>query len=88
MIFRIHRIRPLFLCTLLCLTVMGCSSASKEKEVPPDAPLRDNTPQVLTPEASGSIVHENETVTLDISNVSQGYLILTYSGTNKKVKFR
>lgn len=53
-----------------------------------NTPPRDNTPMVLTPEASGVTVHGNEVVTLDISNASKGYVMLTYSGTNQKVKFQ
>lgn len=82
------RIRLLFLCILFCLAFAGCSSASGKSEAAPDTPPRDNTPQVLTPEAPERTVHQNEIVSLDVSNVSQGYLILTYSGSNEKVKFQ
>lgn len=53
----------------------------------PSAPVRDNTPQVLTPEAGGD-TYGSDTVTMDLSNTGKGYMILTYVGSNDKVKFQ
>ncbi len=49
---------------------------------------RDNTPQVLLPEASGSIVYENEHVSIDASHTDEGYFMVKYLGSNAKVKLR
>lgn len=49
---------------------------------------RDNTPLVYTPSADGILVHERNNVSLDCSNLSQGYVMLTYLGENEKVKFQ
>ncbi len=49
---------------------------------------RDNTPVCLVPSADGTTVIGNDSVSIDISNVSQGYLMVTYTGTNPKVKLQ
>ena len=47
---------------------------------------RDNTPYVLTPEASGKTVYENEFAVIDASHSDQGYVMIHYLGTCEKVK--
>lgn len=69
--------------TLASDTKTSKSTGSDEK-----VPDRDNTPQILSPEASGSNVSGNDLVTMDLSNVSKGYMMLTYNGSNEKVKFQ
>lgn len=78
---------------LLC----GCSGGSKEipeEFAPKDkSPIhtgspRDNTPRVLTPEASGSSVLGNDTIVLDVSHTESGYFMVRYLGGNDKVKLR
>lgn len=49
---------------------------------------RDNTPVVLTPEASGTTVYENDSAHIDASNASEGYVMVSYTGTNEKVKLQ
>ncbi len=51
---------------------------------------RDNTPHPLSPDASGATVEGNDegTVTLDYSNASEGYVMVSYTGTNEKVKMQ
>ena len=41
---------------------------------------------VLTPEADGTTVYGNDTVTIDASNTNQGYIMLKYKGSNDKIK--
>ncbi len=41
--------------------------------------LRDPTPQVLVPTASGEDVYEDDDVIIDYSNVSQGYIMVKYT---------
>lgn len=78
---------PLFFCAFWCLLIMGCGG-SKKNEPPANLPLRDHTPQVLTPEASGTILFETDHISFDASHTAQGYFILIYTGTNEKVKFQ
>ncbi len=97
---KIHQIRLLILSILFLFSVSGCSSdsgdipAAKQTTAHSNAPSdpgkssRDNTPQILTPTAPGTIVYVNEIVSIDISNGSEGYLTLIYSGSNEKVKFQ
>lgn len=87
-ISHIRRSWPLFFCVFWCVVLLtGCGS-SKKKEPPADLPLRDNTAQILTPEASGTILFETENISFDASHTAQGYFILTYTGNNEKVKFQ
>lgn len=75
--------------SILMGSVAGCSSAdaaadsSKSKGTP-----WDNTPSVLTPQASGVTVIGSDNVSIDISNISDGYLMMQYNGSNEKVKFQ
>jgi hypothetical protein len=69
-------------------------SAAEEpaKEEAPAAPRekgsRDNTSVCLVPEASGVTVYENEYASLDASNISEGYLVIKYTGSSGKVKLQ
>lgn len=47
---------------------------------------RDNTPQVLVPEASGTSVLGNDLIALDVSNLSEGYLCARYTGGASRIK--
>ena len=49
---------------------------------------RDNTPVCLVPVASGEDVYENEFAHLDASNISDGYVVIRYTGTCPKVKLQ
>lgn len=49
---------------------------------------RDNTPQVLVPEASGIEAYSNDVAAIDVSNDSEGYIMVSYSGQNQKVKLQ
>ncbi|MCR5404382.1 MAG: transglutaminase-like domain-containing protein [Butyrivibrio sp.] len=49
---------------------------------------RDNTPVCLVPVASGETVYENEFAHLDASNISEGYVVIKYTGTCPKVKLQ
>ncbi|MCI8727183.1 MAG: transglutaminase domain-containing protein [Hungatella sp.] len=50
--------------------------------------LRDNTPQVLTPQASGTVVYGNDYIDIDASHTEEGYFMVKYKGDNEKVKLR
>ena len=47
----------------------------------------DNTPKVLVPQASGTALMGNASIEIDVSNISQGYLMARYVGHAAKVKF-
>lgn len=49
---------------------------------------RDNTPVVLIGSADGAETVGNESVTIDISHTDEGYLMVSYTGSNPKVKFQ
>jgi transglutaminase-like putative cysteine protease len=63
-----------------------------DEEAPTAAPsstgTRDNTPVVYTPTASGVTVYSNALAAIDASNVSEGYVMVSYKGTNPKVKLQ
>ena len=60
----------------------------EEKEAGDTAGTRDNTPVVLTPAASKETVYENDVAHIDASNVSEGYIMASYTGSNQKVKLQ
>lgn len=79
------------LCSLLLFALGGCSSGKSNAESPPQkksAPPRDSTSNVKTPQASGEVTHGADNVLFDASHVSDGYVMLNYSGANEKVKFQ
>ena len=55
---------------------------TKEKTVA----KRDNTPVVLVPSADGTVVYETEGVRVDASNLSEGYIMVSYTGSAGKVR--
>ena len=85
---------------LLCMSLVFCScgaenkqsggnSATKESESSQDTKgSRDNTPVVLTGQADGTVTYGSEGVTIDASHISEGYIMVSYTGTNEKVKLQ
>lgn len=76
----------LLITALLC---SSCAPAGTMTSTP--SPVQgdwDNTPKVLVPTAPGRDARGNDSVTLDVSNVSQGYIVLTYTGSNGKVRMQ
>lgn len=69
-------------CILLCSCSGKESVAKSEHKVPP----RDSAPKVLTPCADGTVVYNNDYASIDASNTSQGYIMVSYSGDCPKVK--
>ncbi len=49
---------------------------------------RDNTPVVLTGSADGTVTYGNDSVTVDASHMEEGYLMVSYLGSNSKVKLQ
>ncbi len=89
-------ILPFFLC--LCLLFTGCSSPDgpvpPAKDNPPASTepqpkgSRDNTARVLSPSADGKDTYKSDVATIDASNTADGYLMVTYTGSNKNVKLQ
>lgn len=49
---------------------------------------RDNAPEVLTPVAAETTTFKCDVATIDASNASEGYIIVSYTGSSKKVKLQ
>ncbi len=49
---------------------------------------RDNASVVLVPTASGTTTQTCDVAVIDVSNSSDGYIMVNYTGTNTKVKFQ
>ena len=93
---------PMLLC--VCLTFCSCgsnestekpSAASSDTVAKDSSPAttaaagsRDNTPVVLTGSADGTVTYGNDSVTVDASHTQEGYLMVSYSGSNSKVKLQ
>ncbi len=66
------------LISLLCLIlIVGCGAASGSSGT-----ARDSTPKVLVPEAPGKDARGDSTVSVDVSNISDGYFVVKYNGSN------
>ena len=87
----------------LCLHLTACSSNSSadvvqdtanagadltEWSLPEGKGSRDNTPNCLVPEMCGTDVFQNDLANIDYSNSSEGYIFVTYTGVNEKVKLQ
>lgn len=92
---------PFFLC--LCLISGGCASKDpvpvpqKTKDSqneslgnyePDRKGTRDNTPCVLVPSADGKDTYTCDVAAIDASNASEGYVMVSYNGSNPKVKLQ
>ena len=79
------------ICTAVLL--MGCGSSAKEEvsvnvEKTSNGEVRSNEPICLVPTAAGTMVIGDDKVSVDISNASEGYFYVTYSGDNTDVKMQ
>lgn len=84
--YRLHL--SYLLIAIFCLLLGGCSGSSSASRKEHSGPPRDSTPKVLTPSADGVTVYQNDFASIDASNTSQGYVMVKYNGTNKKVKLQ
>ncbi|MBE5853200.1 MAG: transglutaminase domain-containing protein [Lachnospiraceae bacterium] len=78
----------LFLVLTVAFLLCGCGSQKKSFEIPTEKGSRDCTPVCLVPEATGETCFSDTSYLIDISNVSQGYLMASYTGSCEKVKFQ
>lgn len=74
----------LIVTVLLSATACGGGDASSSGDS--NAPLRDSTPRVLEPKATGAVIFENKYAIIDASNSSDGYVMVKYLGTNSAPK--
>ena len=90
MINRIKKTSLVYLSILLCcFTLCACgNSATDETPKSTEKGSRDNTSVVLVPEAAGTAVHSCDSATVDVSNISEGYIMADYHGTSSKVKLQ
>lgn len=98
------RVNVLCAVCIFLLSVTGCSQSAPEEppetasvgsetietegEVSPKEGTRPWEAKVLVPEASGSEVCGEGEIKLDLSNASEGYVMLNYDGSNEKVKLQ
>lgn len=85
---------------LLCMSLVFCSCGAENKQSGGDSATkqsessqntkgsRDNTPVVLTGQADRTVTYGSEGVTIDASHISEGYIMVSYTGTNEKVKLQ
>ena len=71
-----------------CQGEVGSSLSSNAASSQGEPKLRDNTPSVLIPEASGVTVFESDFYSIDVSNASRGYVMVNYHGDSEKVKLQ
>ncbi len=92
---------PLLLCGCLLLCSCGNTTDTESGSNPQTSATaadnsspaaasgsRDNTPVVLTGSADGTVTYGNDSVTIDASHTENGYLMVSYSGSNPKVKLQ
>lgn len=75
---RVRKISLILTCLIFILTLAGCGKKKEEKSYARKA-------GVLIPKAPGKEVLDYGEAVVDISNVSKGYVALTYSGSAPKI---
>ena len=71
---------------ILTLAAGGCSDSGSAKNHTDER--RDTLHEYLTPEAAGVTVYGNETVSIDASCLSEGYVMVRYQGDVEKVRLQ
>jgi transglutaminase-like putative cysteine protease len=69
-------------------TVSSGSDSSSGDPVSTEKGTRDNTPVVLVPSADQLIEYTCDVAVIDASNTSEGYVMVSYTGSNEKVKLQ
>ena len=84
---RIVRFFTLCILLLLLPVMTGCGNSGSDPSSGSGKGSWDNTPKVLVPSADGKVLSGNESIEIDLSNTSKGYLMVRYHGDKDKVKF-
>lgn len=68
----------------------GLSNSQQNTDEKASALYRDNTPNVRIPTADGLVTYSNpaETAVIDVSHAENGYVMVSYTGDNPKVKLQ
>ena len=82
------KIRTYICFLLIALCMFFLSACEKQSTAQPEhkGKLRDSAPVVLTPAAPGTTTFQTENVIVDISNSSEGYFMVKYTGSAGKVR--
>ncbi len=94
------RINYLLLLIVISLSLVACGTvinsdstrvitdaeSAKSVEAKASKGSRDNTAKVLVPEAAGVEVYGNADASIDVSNASEGYVMVAYLGDASKVR--
>ncbi len=81
----------LALLLVLCqvaLLFCGCGTSTSKETDSDKVGSRDSTPEVLSASADGTITYGNDSVTIDASHTGDGYVMVSYTGSNSKVKLQ
>lgn len=89
-LIKIHNSKAYLVLAVLCFMIFFFSGCEKKHEayVSSSTTIRDNTPKCLVPMATGESIAGNELIEVDYSNVSEGYVIVSYKGTGESVKLQ
>lgn len=66
----------------------ACSGSNPAQVAPSGNEQRKSRLSVLTPEASGAVCFFNDSVSIDASNTSEGYVMVDYHGSADKAKLQ
>jgi len=92
---QVKQARILLSLIVLCVSLVACgdqeaaysgNSGSTQASAKTAKGSRDNTIQVLTPEATGVEVYSNNEASIDASNCAEGYVMVKYTGDAAKVR--
>lgn len=75
-------------CLPLCSCKDGFGGIPAEDNTVSEQLQRDSTPVVLTGAADGITVYGTDSISIDASHTSEGYIMADYTGSNSKVKFQ
>lgn len=81
-----HKKKICFLFLCICMVFFSSCGKEESQEAEQKGTPRDHTPSVLTPQAPGTTVIQEGNVTLDVSNISEGYFMVLYTGSIPKVR--
>ena len=81
-----HKKKIYFLFLCICMVFFSSCRKEEPKKAAHQGTPRDHTPSVLIPEAPGTTVIQEGNVTLDVSNISEGYFMVLYTGSIPKVR--